>query len=169
MSNVRRVLALTGNGKGKTTSAIGTAIRAKGRGYKVKFYQFLKSKDYGEHIFLKDIMPIIKFGHPDQADFNYEDKDIKSARDGLKKIKEEIENKEKTLVILDEITYPIKFKWFKVEDVINFIKENDNVSFILTGRDMPKELLDISDTATDMGEIKHIYSKGVPSVLGIEF
>lgn len=169
MSNVRRVLALTGNGKGKTTSAIGTAIRAKGRGYIVKFYQFLKSKDYGEHLFLKDIMPIVKFGHPKQVDFNYEDKDIKSAVDGLKKIKDEVENKENSLVILDEITYPIKFKWFNVEDVINIIKENEKVSFILTGRDMPKELLDISDTATNMGEIKHIYTQGVSSVSGIEF
>ena len=91
---MRRVIVITGNGKGKTTSALGSAIRAIGRGYKVFFYQFIKSKDanYGEHLFFKGNkrFKIVRFGLGCRKDFKYEQKDIDAAILGLKKIDQEL-------------------------------------------------------------------------------
>ena len=105
---MRRIIVLTGNGKGKTTSAIGSAVRALGRGFKVYFYQFLKSKDaeYGEHLFFKSNTKrnLIRLGLGCRKDFKYTTKDKKAATDGLKKIDVELSRnkKAKTLCVLDE-------------------------------------------------------------------
>jgi cob(I)alamin adenosyltransferase len=172
---MRRIIVLTGNGKGKTTSAIGAAVRALGRGFNVYFYQFLKSKDaeYGEHLFFKSNkdLNIVKLGLGCRKDFKYTAKDKKAATDGLKKIDAELnKNKKlKTLCILDEVSYPMIWNWFAVEAVTKLIKKYSKVNFILTGRDMPKELIDIADTVSSVEEIKHAYQKGCNAEIGIEF
>lgn len=168
---MRRIIVLTGNGKGKTTSAIGTATRALGRGYKVFFYQFMKSMDvdYGEHLFFKGRgLDMIRLGHGCNKDFKYGPKDAIAATNGLKRIMDEIPSNNQTLVILDEISYPMMYNWFHVQDVIALLNRFKDTNFILTGRDMPKELIDIADTVSSVDEVKHIYQKGQIAQQGIE-
>jgi cob(I)alamin adenosyltransferase len=169
---VRRIIVITGNGKGKTTSAIGCAVRAAGRGLKVGFYQFLKSKDaeYGEHIFFKagKKLKLVPLGLGCKKDFKYNDKDIQAAQDGFKKIIGELGKKKYDMLVMDEISYPVNWGWIKLDDVIGVITGNSRVNFVLTGRDMPQGLLDIADTASNVQEVKHAYTKAVPAQLGIE-
>ena len=172
---MRRIIVLTGNGKGKTTSAIGASVRAMGRGFKVYFYQFLKSKDaeYGEHLFFKKSksLNIVRFGLGCRPDFKYTDKDIKAATDGLKKIGVELtkNKKAKTLCVLDEVSYPMIWKWIPIEDVIKLINKHSKVNFVLTGRDMPKVLVEMADTVSSIDEVKHAYQKGCKAEQGVEF
>jgi cob(I)alamin adenosyltransferase len=172
---MRRIIVLTGDGKGKTTSAIGSAVRAVGRGFKVYFYQFLKSKDaeYGEHLFFKKSkdLNLVKLGLGCRKDFKYTAKDKKAATDGLKKIDAELSKnkKAKTLCVLDEVSYPMNWNWFAVEEVTKLIKKHSKVNFILTGRDMPKKLISLADTASSVEEIKHAYQNGCKAGNGIEF
>ncbi len=166
---MRRIIVITGDGKGKTTSAIGAVVRALGRGFKVRFYQFIKSSDvdYGEHLFFKDI---VRLGHGCRKDFKYGPKDKKSAVDGLKRIEAELAKTKGTqiLCVLDEVSYPINWKWFDVDAVLKIIKKHDKVNFILTGRDMPKKLISLADTVSEVKEIKHAYQKGCKAQKGIE-
>ncbi|MFH1223568.1 MAG: cob(I)yrinic acid a,c-diamide adenosyltransferase [Pseudomonadota bacterium] len=175
---MRRIIILTGNGKGKTTSAIGAAVRALGRGFKVYFYQFIKSKDvdYGEHLFFKPVarggkhtLKIVRLGYGCRKDFKYGEKDAKAAIQGLKKIYKETSSNPKMLVVLDEVTYPIIYKWFTTDDIVRLIKKNPKTNFILTGRNMPKKLITIADTVSCVEEIKHAYKKGCKAVSGVEF
>jgi len=185
---MRRIIVLTGNGKGKTTSAIGSAVRALGRGYKVYFYQFIKSKDvdYGEHLFFKCGagrgasgkkccgLNMVRLGYGCRKDFKYDAKDAKAAVQGLKKIAAEISftprtHLSKTLVVLDEVSYPIIYKWFTTNDVVSLIKKNPKTNFILTGRNMPKKLITLADTVSSIDEIKHAYQKGCKAEVGVEF
>jgi cob(I)alamin adenosyltransferase len=185
---MRRIIVITGHGKGKTTSAIGAAIRALGRGYKVFFYQFIKSKDcnYGEHLFFEKSkkLNIVRFGLGCRKDFKYDQKDIDAAIFGLKKIDEELfkfqknlnkantqanKPEPKTLVVLDEISYPLIWSWSPTQDVIKLIDKYSDFNFIFTGRDMPQEIIDIADTVSSVQELKHAYQKGVQAQKGIEF
>ena len=171
---MRRIIVITGHGKGKTTSAIGSAIRALGRGYKVFFYQFIKSKDcdYGEHLFFKNSkkLKIVRFGLGCRKDMKYDKKDIESAISGLKKIDEELFKKTgKTLVVLDEVSYPVIWNWFPATDVIKLMDKYADFDFILTGRDMPQDIIEVADTVSNVQEIKHAYQKGLQAQKGIEF
>lgn len=166
---MRRIIVITGDGKGKTTSAIGAAVRALGRGFVVKFYQFIKSKDvdYGEHLCFEGFA---RLGHGCRKDLKYGPKDKKAAVDGLKRVDAELsktKNKD-VLCVLDEVTYPINWKWFGVDEVIKIIKKHGKINFILTGRDMPKKLISLADTVSEVKEIKHAYQKGCKAQKGIE-
>jgi cob(I)alamin adenosyltransferase len=188
----RRIIVITGHGKGKTTSAIGSAIRALGRGYKVLFYQFIKSSDaeYGEHLFFKGSkkLKIVRFGLGCRKDFKYHKKDIEAAILGLKKIDQKLfeiekvfnanaqgsnkvstKSEPKSLVVLDEVSYPLIWNWFPTKDLIKLIDKYPGLNFILTGRDMPQEIIDIADTVSSVQEIKHAYQKGIQAQRGIEF
>jgi cob(I)alamin adenosyltransferase len=172
---MRRIIVLTGNGKGKTSSAIGASVRALGRDFRVLFYQFIKSPDvdYGEHVFFKNgrKLKMLRFGLGCRKDFNYSDQDKKAAVNGLKKISKELcsVKTKNVLCVMDEISYPVNWSWFSVKEVVKIIKDNKNVNFILTGRDMPKELIEISDTVSEVKEVKHAYQKGQKAQKGIEF
>ena len=172
---MRRIIVITGNGKGKTTSAIGSAVRAVGRNFKVLFYQFIKSKDvnYGEHLFFSKSkkLEMVRFGLGCRQDFNYGPKDKKAAVDGFKKIEQDLSKNKgiPTLCVLDEISYPINWKWIKVDVVLKLMSKYNKVNFVLTGRDMPKKLISIADTVSEVKEIKHAYQKGVNAQKGIEF
>jgi cob(I)alamin adenosyltransferase len=175
---MRRIIAITGDGKGKTTSAIGVAVRAMGRNYKVFFYQFIKSKDaeYGEHLFFADgkKMEIVRLGRGCRKDFKYEQEDIDAAVKGLKKIDEELfkwtkTHDQETLVVLDEVTYPVTWNWFTSDDIIKLMDKYPDVHFVLTGREMSHELMGAADTLSTIQEIKHAYQNGVEAQKGIEF
>lgn len=161
----------TGDGKGKTTAALGQALRAAGQGLRVTFIQFLKSQVGGEHISTRKagIFEIIQFGEGDL---------FKKTDDQLKKESEQAyELAEKSLtggkydmVILDEIFIANWRGLISLQQILTLIDEKPaNVELILTGRKAPQEVIRRADLVTEMLMIKHPFSDGVPQRQGIEF
>jgi cob(I)alamin adenosyltransferase len=170
----RRGLLLihTGDGKGKSTAAFGLALRAHGRGKAVRIYQFMKvpSARFGEHRMFEQLgVPIEGLGDG----FSWKSKDLEHsaqlARDGWARAKAVILAGEHFLVVLDEITYPLRYGWLPLEDVLQTLQTRPgHVNVVLTGRGAPQELIDIADTVTEMRLVKHHYNAGVPAQRGIE-
>ncbi len=166
------VLINTGDGKGKSTAAFGLALRAHGRGKTVKIYQFMKvpSARFGEHRVFEQLgVPIEGLGDG----FSWKSKDLEHsaqlARDGWERAAASILSGEYFLVVLDEITYPLRYGWLDLEKVMTVLRERpSHVNVVLTGRGAPQELVDLADTVTEMTLIKHHYNAGVPAQRGIE-
>lgn len=161
----------TGNGKGKTTAALGLSLRAVCAGEKVYFGQFIKGMDYSE-LKASDYLPnfeIHQFGR-DCFIFNKPtEEDILAAREGLKTLGEILKNKNYDVVVLDELNVAIYYKLFSLEEVIKILEERaENIEVIITGRYAPQELIDMADLVTEMKEIKHYYKKGILARKGIE-
>ncbi|MCK4443004.1 MAG: cob(I)yrinic acid a,c-diamide adenosyltransferase [Thermoplasmata archaeon] len=164
----------TGNGKGKTTAALGLALRASGHGKKTYIIQFMKGRiDYGELKACKDNpnITIEQFGRPQFVDKdNPEQEDLDFAKDALEKAGEIIGSGEYQLVILDEINIAIDFNLVGLEDVLALIaKKPDEVELVLTGRNAHPEVSRIADYVTEMLAIKHPYDQGQVGRKGIEF
>jgi len=167
------VVVNTGNGKGKTTAALGTLLRAWGRGYRVCMLQFIKSttSNYGENRAAKKIgMEIIALG----GGFTWLSKDIEKdkalARELWAQCKEKIASGEYDIVALDEFTYPLAYGWLPVDEVIASLRERpQRTHIIITGRDAPQELIDFADLVTEMREVKHPFQQGIKAQPGIEF
>jgi cob(I)alamin adenosyltransferase len=164
----------TGNGKGKTTAAIGQAVRAAGMGLKTLFVQFMKEFPYNEIKSLHFLNSWITMEQHCGDDFVYKkelppvEEVIKAAK-ALESARIKMLSGEYDIVVLDEICVSIYFKLFGTEDVISFIKcKPPNVELILTGRYAPPELIELADLVTDMQEVKHYYTKGILSRKGIE-
>ena len=161
----------TGNGKGKTTAAVGLAVRAAFAGKKVYIGQFIKGMKYKE-VQLEEVMPSIKFEQYGQDCFIEKEpteEDMERAREGLEKIKNVLSGDEYDLVILDEITIAIFYKLFDVDEVIDIIKNrNPKIEVVVTGRYAPEELIEFADLVTEMKEVKHYYYDGVLARDGIE-
>jgi len=162
----------TGHGKGKSTAAFGLALRALGRNKKVKILQFMKvpSARFGEHRAFEQLGLSIE-GLGDG--FSWKSKDLEHsaqlAREGWQRAEEYIRSGEYFMVVLDEITYPIRFGWQPLEPVLACLRERPkHVHVVLTGRDAPQELIDLADTVTDMTPIKHHYDAGIAAQRGIE-
>ncbi len=168
------VQVYTGNGKGKTTAAIGQAVRAAGYGLKTYIAQFMKEYPYNELNSLKQLKDWITIEQFCGDDFVYRkelpDKtEIDKARRGLAKAKAKMLSGKFDIIILDEICVSIYFGLFNDEEVLTFIKQKpDSVELILTGRYCPDKLLERADLVTEMKEIKHYYQDGVLSRKGIE-
>lgn len=194
MADKGYVQVYTGNGKGKTTAAIGLAIRALGAGKRVLLLQFMKSKVYSEHNILPQISPdlhletlgkpffvakegsltaeeLAKWGSevvvfpPGKPPADY----VAVAVQGIARAKEAVSNGKYDLVILDEINVAMFYElvsWQQVEDVIN--SKLENVELVLTGRGASPELIERADLVTEMREVKHYYQQGVAARLGIE-
>ena len=162
----------TGNGKGKTTAAIGLGIRAAMAGKKVFIGQFIKGMEYSE-LKIVDYLPNIEIQQFGRDCFIYKEptkEDIKIAKNGLKICEEIIEKGEMDVVILDELNIALFFKLFTVEEVISVLnKRDENMEIIITGRYAPKELINMADLVTEMVEVKHYYNKGIEARRGIEF
>jgi len=167
----RRVICVTGNGKGKTTSLLGSYIRALGQDLNVCFYQFLKSnKNSGEYKILSKLgFDLILLGYENRKNFSYDNYDINACISGFNRIKKEISTNRFDLVIIDEISYPINFNWIKSDGVVELIEINNKTSFILSGRNMPKEFIEIADTVSEINELKHGFNQGFKAQKGIEF
>ncbi len=167
------VLVNTGEGKGKSTAAFGTAIRAVARGWRVGVIQFLKSGDW--HVGEETVGRQLGIDWWALGDgFTWDSEDIEEseaiAREAWSVAKEKIESGEYDLVVLDEITYPINWGWIKLDDVLEVIAVRpENVNLILTGRDAPGELIEVADTVTDMVKVKHAFDRGVMARRGIDF
>jgi cob(I)alamin adenosyltransferase len=164
----------TGNGKGKTTAALGLSLRAAGHGLRVGIIQFMKDFQYGELRALKrfdDLITVRRFGN-DRFVFRKEqpsEKDKKLAAQGLYEAKEMMECGKYEIVILDEICVAIYFKLIteeQVHEVIDF--RPHNIELVLTGRYCPPTVQARADLVTEMKEIRHYYKNGVRSRTGIE-
>jgi len=164
----------TGNGKGKSTAAIGQAVRAAGFGLKTYIAQFMKEYPYNELISLKQLSQWITIEQFGGDEFVYQkelpDKvELDKATKGLQTAKEKMLSGEYDLIILDEAIVAIYFKLIDTSDLIQFIKNKPtNIELILTGRYCPEELIQLADLVTEMKEVKHYYQKGVTSRRGIE-
>lgn len=160
----------TGNGKGKTTAAVGLAVRAACADKKVYIGQFVKSMKYNE-VKIMDYIPNIIFEQFGSGCFlvkKPDENDLADAKAGMNKIKEAFE-KNYDVVIMDELTIAIYFKLVTVEEVLDLIKlKPEKTELVITGRYAPQELIDIADLVTEMKEIKHYYTKGVLSRNGID-
>jgi len=168
------VMVITGNGKGKTTAAMGQALRALGHGFKVLVIQFMKGKKYGEVLCAEKLLPNLKIIPCGLDSFVMKDNpapiDIELARQGLKLAREAIESGEYQMIILDEINVALDFKLIPLEEVLDLIRNKpDKIDLVLTGRYAPQEIIDLADTVSEVKEIKHHYEKGVKERAGIEF
>lgn len=162
----------TGNGKGKTTAALGLALRAAGAGKKVYICQFLKSGICCEHISLKAIKNIRfkQFGSGSLIKGPPAKKDFALAKCGLKEAREVIEHKKSDVVILDEINSALQLGLVRISEVIRLIKKAPKeIELVFTGRSAPLWLVKAADLVSEMRDIKHYYKKGVKARRGIEF
>lgn len=184
----------TGNGKGKTTAAIGLAIRALGAGKRVLFLQFMKTKVYSEHNILPQVSPLLtletlgkpffivkegavpaeelaKWGDdvvifpPGKPPQEY----LEIMRTGIERAKQAVSSGLYDLVVLDEVNVALFFDlvtWQQVQDIIDH--KHESVELVLTGRGAPPELIERADLVTEMREVKHYYQNGVEARIGIE-
>jgi cob(I)alamin adenosyltransferase len=162
----------TGNGKGKTTAALGLALRAAGAGQSVYIGQFLKKGNFSELKALKrfkDLIVTEQFGKKTFIINEPNKNDILIAQNAFKTIRNVIENGKFKIVILDEINCALKLQLIDLKDFLNVLKEKPkHVEIVLTGRDAPKEIINIADLVTEMKEIKHYFHKGIIARIGIE-
>ena len=162
----------TGNGKGKTTAALGLALRAAGAGLKVYIGQFVKGRDYSELDALRKIknIKVEQFGRGCFIKKSPQRQDIELARKGFEKIKKIIAGGLYDVVVLDEINIVLKLKLLELRDVIGLIEKTPkNLELILTGRGAPRQILNIADLVSEIKEAKHYFRKGVKARKGIEF
>ncbi len=163
----------TGNGKGKTTAAIGLSVRAVGAGKKVFFAQFVKGRIYSEVKAIQSLLPSItmkQYGLEFFINKNPTQADIDKAREGFSEVSEVIASGQYDMVVLDEANIAIYYHLFTVEELIGVLKKKpDETEIIITGRYAPLELIEFADLVTEMQEIKHYYSQSVEARVGIEF
>ena len=168
------VIVITGNGKGKTTSAFGQALRAIGQGYKVFIVQFMKGRDYGEFLAAEKYLPRLTIRRSGLDSFVMRDHpapiDIELARQGFELAQKAVASGKYDMIILDEINVAVDFKLVPLKDVVDFIQNRPpGVDLILTGRYAPKEILKLADTVSEVREIKHHYAAGIKDRPGIEY
>lgn len=162
----------TGNGKGKTTAAIGLSVRAAGAGKRVFIGQFVKGMHYAELDALKRFpeIEVKQFGLDCFIKNQPTQKDIDVAREGLNKVKGVIASNLYQVVVLDEVCIALYYKLFTIDEVLSVLKSKpETMEIVLTGRYAPNELVDFADLVTRMEEVKHYYNKGVDARKGIEF
>jgi cob(I)alamin adenosyltransferase len=168
------VIVITGNGKGKTTSAFGQALRAVGQGCKVLIVQFMKGRDYGEFVAAEKYLPRLTIRRFGLDSFVMRDKpapvDIELARQGFEFAENAVASGRYNMVILDEINVAVDFKLIELRDVIDLIiNKPPALDLILTGRYAAKELIKLADTVSEVKEIKHHYQAGIKDRAGIEY
>ena len=166
----------TGDGKGKTTAAIGVMVRAAGRGLKCCMIQFMKSKNdrYGEHESLEQLGIEI---HTMGAGFTWDTQDkavdIKTSEDTWALCVEKMRSEDYDLLVFDELVYVLDYKFLDVSAVLDEIKavraRQPHLHIIMTGRNAPPELVEAADLVTEMKEIKHPFHVGIYAQQGIEF
>jgi cob(I)alamin adenosyltransferase len=177
MSKEGLVIVYTGNGKGKTTAALGLAMRAIGYEHKVCMLQFIKgSWHYGEMDSSKKLGPnfeLIAVGKGFVGildDNSTREEHEKYAVEALKICKEKIFSEKYNVVILDEVNYAINLGLIDVQEIIKIIKEKpSSLDLVLTGRDVKKEIIELADLVTEMKEIKHPFKSGIKAKKGIDF
>ena len=166
-------LLLTGNGKGKSSSAFGMVMRALGYGHKIGVVQFIKGVwECGEHMLFED-HPLVEF-HVMNTGFTWETQDregdIKAAKITWEKAEALLSNPEVKVVILDELTYMLTYGYLDKEMVLSAIENRpEGQHVIVTGRNASKEMIEIADTVTELNETKHAFYDGVKVQKGIDY
>ncbi len=166
------VQVYTGDGKGKTTAALGLSLRALGAGFRVAFVQFLKKGEYSEIRALRRFEPQVEIyqfhaggfvkGRPDEAV-------RRAVAEGWQKARALILNGRYQLVVLDEINLVLSMGLLPLEEVLAVLRDRPSpVEVVLTGRGAPEALLEVADLVTEMRKLKHYYDRGVPARIGIE-
>ncbi|HUV36866.1 MAG TPA: cob(I)yrinic acid a,c-diamide adenosyltransferase [Patescibacteria group bacterium] len=163
----------TGNGKGKTTAAVGQAVRAAGHGKRVIMIQFMKGKPYGELAAADRIegLTIEQYGRDEFVDRdNPAAEDIELAMNGWRRAEELVRDDTLDMLILDEINVAVAFGLVPLESVVALVRNKPvGLELVLTGRYAPDELIALADTVTEMREIRHHYNRGVKARKGIEY
>jgi cob(I)alamin adenosyltransferase len=166
------VQVYTGDGKGKSTAALGLALRASGHGLRTYVGQFMKGQHYGELETLRDHPHITVEQYGDVRCIHREEvtpEHIAQAQRGLERAREATLSGEYDLVVLDEVNVTIWFGLLAVEEVLALLDQRpEHVEVILTGRRAPQELIERADLVTEMREVKHYYQQGVAARKGIE-
>jgi cob(I)alamin adenosyltransferase len=167
------IIVNTGDGKGKSSSAFGVMGRAWARGWRVVVIQFVKSgkwqvgeKKLAEHLGIE--------WHTMGDGFTWEstdlDETIAKGRHAWQVAKEKLTNSEYDLVILDEVTYAVSYGWVAVDDMVSALSARaTTTNVIVTGRNAPKEVVELADTVTEMKMVKHAYQQGIRAKKGIEY
>lgn len=166
------VQVYTGNGKGKTTAALGLSVRAAGAGFSVFIGQFLKQGDYSEIKTLErfsDLITIEQYGLGRFVQGKPTADEIQAAGKGLRRIKEAMLTGKYDLIVVEEGNVAAFYGLFDVALLLDLIAHKpDDLELIITGRTAAHEILEKADLVTEMIEIKHYYHKGVPARVGIE-
>lgn len=168
------LLMYTGNGKGKTTAALGLSLRALGHGQKVGFLQFMKgSKNYGEVRISEKLadFTLIQTGRDCFVSYENPDPvDIAMAHEGLDILAQWFKEDRFDLIVADELLVALGFRLVTTQEVLDLLeKRPPSINLVLTGRYAPDELLAIADTVTIMQEHRHAYQQGVEAKEGMEF
>ena len=162
----------TGNGKGKTTAAIGLAIRAAGAGMRVYIAQFVKGMHYSELDSLDryvDRITLKQYGRDCFIEREPEEEDIQAARQGLEEVKGILASGDYQMVILDEANIATHYNLFSPDELIEVVRSKpEAVELVITGRNADPKVVALADLVTEMKEIKHYYNKGVQARPGIE-
>jgi len=168
------VQVYTGNGKGKTTAALGLALRASGHGMKTFICQFMKGYEYGEvrsARMLGDLVRIEQFGGESCIPLRYppEQVDVDRARSGMQRVREVLDSGDYDIVILDEILCAVHFMLVPEDDVLDLIESRGgNTELILTGRWAGDAVIEKADLVSEVKEIKHYFTHGIQARDGIE-
>ncbi len=166
------VQVYTGDGKGKTTAALGLALRASGHGMRTYIGQFMKGQRYGELEALRDnpLITIEQYGdvrciHREEVTPEH----VAQAQRGLERAREAMLSGRYDIVVLDEVNVSIWFGLLTVDSLLSFLDQRpEGVEVVLTGRRAPPELVERADLVTEMREVKHYYQQGVQARKGIE-
>jgi cob(I)alamin adenosyltransferase len=162
----------TGNGKGKTTAALGLAIRAAGAGLKVFIAQFIKMGEYSEIKALKrfkDLITVEQFGTGRFIKDKPSASDIEIARKGIEKIKAAFTSGQYNVVIMEEANVAAKLGLLSVENILKIMDEKPkDVELVITGRGADSRIIEKADLVTEMKEVKHYFQKGIKARTGIE-
>ncbi len=166
------VQVYTGNGKGKTTAAIGLAVRAAGAGMRVYIAQFIKQGDYSEIKSLKklsDMITVEQHGMGRFVDGKPTVRDIDMAKKGLKRAKQVMLSGKFDVIILEEANVAVTYGLIPLQELVNMITAKpESVEMVITGRNASPRIIDKADLVTEVRSIKHYYDNGVEARLGIE-
>ena len=165
------LLVLTGNGKGKSSSAFGMVARMLGHGLKPAVAQFIKGRsDTGEEAFFRAAgVPWLVLGEGFTWETQNLARDIETAQRGWSQVREFLRDPAISLVVLDELTYPLKYGWLDLASVLDDLDARPPMQHVvITGRGAPPELCEFADTVSELGDIKHAYRAGVKAQKGLD-
>jgi len=168
------LIIYTGDGKGKTTAALGLVFRALGRGQRVAMVQFIKGKwKTGEAKMAQELAGRVDFfsmGDGFTWDTKNYEQDVASARRAWAKCRELLVDPRYQIVIFDELSYVITYNFLSVQDVLEGLKRKPpRTHVVITGRNAPPELIEIADLVTEMREVKHPYRAGIKAQPGVDY
>lgn len=167
-----KVHVYTGDGKGKTTAALGLSIRAAGAGLRVFFAQFIKADEYSEIKALKrfsDIITVEQFGLGGFIGGTPTTGDVEAAQKGVARVMEIISSGKYDVVVLDEANIAVKYELISEQDLLDIIDaKSKNIELVITGRDASARIIEKADLVTQMKAVKHYFQNGVQARVGIE-